>query len=333
MKESLKVTVAVVGIDSAAGKLFVDELENDESLDVAELFLLDSAPDEYDAVRFRGRNIIKQSTSSFDFSKAGISFFFVAGNSAASQMKRAEAEGSFVVDASGSANGEGAFEFIAGCCECVPEGTKKFASPDAVSIQTVLCMKPIAQKFGIGMLDIVVMRSVSERGQAGLNELAGQTASLLNGRGVVKRLYPAQIAFNVIPANEDGSVHGKSLTECKEKIAARLGIASHKICISEFDVPVFYGDTMRFRFRVSDKTNADELMQIVKNSGLCEIVTEGPVTPVENGVSRSKPSMGKISAADAEGTEFVCCSVMDNTLAGNATNCLAIGKFIASELM
>lgn len=332
MKESLKVTVAVVGIDSAAGKLFVDELEKDESLDVSELFLLDSAPDEYDAVRFRGRNVIKQNASSFDFSKAGISFFFVGGNSAAAQMKRAESEGSFVVDASGSANCEDALEFIAGCDKSAPDGIKKFVSPDPVSIQTVLCMKPIADRFGISELDIVAMRSVSERGQAGLNELAGQTASLLNGRGVAKRLYPAQIAFNVIPS-DSGAAGAKSLSACKQKVASRLGLESGRLYVSEFDVPVFYGNTLRFRFRLRSGSNAEELMQLIRTAGLCELNDDGPVTPVENGVSRAKPVMGRIFAADAESSEFVCTAVMDNTVAGNASNCIAIGKFIASELM
>ena len=70
------ITLAVAGTDTEQGKLFLEKLAAAEDLEITELYPLEKVPDEYDAVRFRGRNHLKQKLDDFDFSQVQAAIFF-----------------------------------------------------------------------------------------------------------------------------------------------------------------------------------------------------------------------------------------------------------------
>ncbi len=52
---------------------------------------------------------------------------------------------------------------------------------------------------GIDRINVCTYQAVSGTGKEAIDELAGQTARLLNGKDAEPSVYPRQIAFNVIP--------------------------------------------------------------------------------------------------------------------------------------
>jgi aspartate-semialdehyde dehydrogenase len=52
---------------------------------------------------------------------------------------------------------------------------------------------------GITRINVATYQAVSGAGASGIEELAGQTAKLLNGQPIEPGKMPAQIAFNAIP--------------------------------------------------------------------------------------------------------------------------------------
>jgi aspartate-semialdehyde dehydrogenase len=61
----------------------------------------------------------------------------------------------------------------------------------------MVALKPIYDAVGITRINVCTYQAVSGSGKPAMDELAKQTADLLNGRPVKAEVYPKQIAFNV----------------------------------------------------------------------------------------------------------------------------------------
>jgi len=89
------------------------------------------------------------------------------------------------------------------------------------------------RSFTITRVNAVFMRSAEARGKAGVDELAGQTIALLNSREVKPRLYPSQIAFNLLPEASNPGFN--------RDLACLIGSESIECIHQIVDVPVFHG--------------------------------------------------------------------------------------------
>ncbi|GIT23379.1 MAG: hypothetical protein CM1200mP40_30610 [Gammaproteobacteria bacterium] len=84
-------------------------------------------------------------------------------------------------------------------------------------------------------------QAVSGTGKAGIEELAKQTAELLNGRQVETDVYPKQIAFNALPHIDDFQENGYTKEEMKMNWETRKIFNDNSIQVSAtcVRIPVF----------------------------------------------------------------------------------------------
>ena len=73
------------------------------------------------------------------------------------------------------------------------------ANPNCSTIQMLVALKPLHDAAGIERINVSTYQSVSGAGKEGVDELAAQTAELLNGRSVEAKVIAKQIAFNCVP--------------------------------------------------------------------------------------------------------------------------------------
>src|SRR5438270_13802977 len=74
------------------------------------------------------------------------------------------------------------------------------ANPNCSTMQMVVALKPILDAVGIERLVITTMQSVSGTGQRAVEELHDQAQAVLSAQDLPEpRVYPHQIAFNVLP--------------------------------------------------------------------------------------------------------------------------------------
>ena len=85
----------------------------------------------------------------------------------------------------------------------------------------------------ITALHITLLRSAEFHGKAGVDELASQTVNLLNARAIEARVFPQQIAFNLLPQATDVSVAAD--------IRQFLGNSSCSLALQSVNVPTFHG--------------------------------------------------------------------------------------------
>ncbi len=89
------------------------------------------------------------------------------------------------------------------------------ANPNCSTIQMLVALKPIHDAVGITRINVATYQAVSGSGKEAIDELATQTANLLNLKPVEATVYPKQIAFNCIPQIDVFQENGYTKEEMK----------------------------------------------------------------------------------------------------------------------
>ncbi len=87
------------------------------------------------------------------------------------------------------------------------------AVADSMVSQLLTAIKPLTEQAGLSRLHVTTMMSVSARGKVAVDDLAGQSARLLNGIPAEPGVFAKQLAFNLLPlmTDEQGSVREERL--------------------------------------------------------------------------------------------------------------------------
>ena len=196
------VNVAIVGATGAVGETILEVLE-ERDFPVDQIFLLASERSAGLTRKFRNKSIKILDLADFDFSQVQIGLFSAGGALSAEYAPKAAAAGCIVIDNTSHFRYDDDKPLVA------PEvnahaiadykKTNIIANPNCSTIQMVVALKPIHDAVGIERINVATYQAVSGSGKVAMEELAKQTASLLNGKPIVSEVYPKQIAFNVIP--------------------------------------------------------------------------------------------------------------------------------------
>lgn len=105
----------------------------------------------------------------------------------------------------------------------------------------LVALKPIYDAAGISRINVATYQAVSGTGKEAIEELATQTANLLNAKPVSPSVYPKQIAFNVLPQIDVFMDNGYTKEEMKMVWETRkiLGDADIQVNPTAVRVPVF----------------------------------------------------------------------------------------------
>ena len=326
-------SIAVVGTDTASGKLLLEKLE-ESNIGIDNLYPVEKLPEEYSSIRFRKKTIMIEKLDDFDFSQAAVVFFMCGKKNISEHIIRAYEAGCYVIDNTG-AELDG-YETL----QVVPEingedielyHARIIRSPQASTIQTALVMNDLIQQFGVESLNITTFESVSGEGRAAVTELANQAISLFNTKPIVNRHFPVQIAVNTVPSLIDFETEN-SYSEHELAILGELENMmpqiSGRICVNSFFVPVFYGHSALISFSLTTPASVDEIRQVLSDSEYISYVDKEVVTPVTHGVSVEVPVVTRLRRSTANENEYNLFSVIDNSLKGEVLNCIQIAEKI-----
>lgn len=124
----------------------------------------------------------------------------------------------------------------------------------------------------ISTINTTFLRSVESKGKAGIDELAGQTVELLNGRDITPAVYPLQIAFNIIPA--------MPIPSFNDDLARLLGDDSIECAHQIIDVPVFHGLGVAVQLSFQSKIDLKQCEKMLKkiDNVVYKTTTSSPIT-------------------------------------------------------
>lgn len=334
-----EISIAIVGTDTAEGKLFLEQLENCQEFTFGNIFPIEKLPDEYSAIRFKNKSYLIEKLDEFDFSKANIVFFFSSERYAEEAIPKALDEGCYVIDASGANLSQ--YEPL----QVIPEingdlineyHCRYLVSPNSTALQATLALHPLVKQFGIEQVNIVAMESVSSEGKSAINELANQTISLMSGRPIQNRHFPVQIALNIVPSiidEKSNSYYSSHEMFVIQELSNFIPELYGKLSVNCYSMPVFYGTSIHLSFKTSLPISNEEIINLYKGCEYIDYEDKDIVTPVTHGVSKDKMTITRVRPINENSSdEFSLFAVLDNTMKGNVLNCIQIARKVIEIL-
>lgn len=330
--------VAVVGASGAVGEAVLTVLAERE-FPVAQLHALGSGRSEGDTVMFAERPRRVSALSSFDFSGCDLALFCAPAEVAAQHAPRAAAAGCLVVDA-GSHFRQAAEvplvvpEVNGALLDSAPAG-RIVASPGAPAGQLASVLAPLHRAAGIQQVAVTTLLAVSARGRAGIGELAAQTAKLLNVQAIERQVFPAQIAFNLIPDLEGAARGGYASGELETAAELRRLLADESLAVeaSQVFAPVFYGHSQVVGLRTRDPLTAAAARKLLaKAPGVKMMDRAGdPLSPVGDTVGQDVVLVGRLRQDSDSAHGLTLWIVADNIRKGAAVNIVQIAETLLKK--
>ncbi len=194
--------VAVVGATGNVGREMLNILEELE-FPVDEMHAVASRKSKGVEVSWGDKTIKCEDIELFDFSKVDLVLMSAGGDASRAWSEKIGKAGPIVIDNSS------AFRMDPDVPLIVPEvnpdaiklATKKniIANPNCSTAQLVVALKPLHDAAKIKRAVVSTYQSVSGAGKAGMDELWNQTKAIYGLGDARPKLFPKQIAFNVIP--------------------------------------------------------------------------------------------------------------------------------------
>lgn len=333
--------VAVVGATGAVGESMIEVLEERE-FPVGTLYPLASERSAGKEIRFARKSVRVGALAEFDFSRVQIALFSAGGEVSARYAPIAAAAGCVVIDNTSSFRRDPEIPLV------VPEvnaqrvadyGNRNIiANPNCSTIQLVVALEPIRDAVGIERINVATYQAVSGTGKHAIEELATQTAHLLNANPLEMKVYPKQIAFNVLPHIGDFQENGYTLEEMKmvwetQRIFEDESIAVNPTCVR---IPVFYGHSEAVHIETREKITADRARELLREADGVVVMDErragGYPTPVGDCAGKDPVLVGRIREDISHPHGLDLWIVADNVRKGAALNSIQIAEVLIKHL-
>ncbi len=327
--------VAVVGATGAVGATMLEILA-ERDFPVSELIPVASSRSAGSTIEFKGRDYVVRDLEKFDPVGCDIALFSAGGTTSKEHAPRFAEAGCYVVDNSS------AWRMDEEVCLVVPEvnphalemakRNRIIANPNCSTIQMVVALKPLNDAVPISRVVVSTYQAVSGAGGKAMDELAKQTAQLLNGQSPDVEVFPARIAFNVIPQidvfMDDGYTkeERKMIDETRKIMEADIAVTATTV-----RVPVFYGHSESVNISFDGEMDADKARALLAEAeGVC--VVDDPATadyPMPSEAAGSDPVwIGRIRNDNSFLNSLHLWIVADNVRKGAALNAVQIAEIL-----
>ncbi len=334
--------VAVVGATGAVGETMLAILA-ERKFPVGKVYALASERSAGKRVQFGDGYLKVENLADFDFSKVQIGLFSPGASVSAEYAPKAAAAGCVVIDNTSQFRYDDDIPLVVP--EVNPQAVAQYknrgiiANPNCSTIQMLVALKPIYDAVGIERINVCTYQAVSGTGKEAIEELATQTAHLLNAQPVEAKVYPKQIAFNVIPQIDVFMDNGYTKEEMKmvwetKKIMGDDAIQVNPTCVR---VPVFYGHSEAVHIETRDKMTAQQARELLlKAPGvvvLDEHVAGGYPTAVTEGANHDASYVGRIREDVSHPRGLDLWVVSDNVRKGAALNSVQIAEILIRDYL
>lgn len=332
--------IAVVGATGAVGQQMIRTLES-RDLAISELTFLSSARSAGSKVLFKDKEYIVQEAKPESFKGVDIALFSAGGSVSKELAPEAVKRGAIVID------NTSAFRMDENIPLVVPEVNESdlhhhsgiIANPNCSTIQMVVALEPVRQKYGLKKVIVSTYQAVSGAGAAAIQELKEQAQAILNGDNYEPKVLPVksesnhyQIAFNAIPQIDKFTENGFTYEEMKminetKKIMHMPELQVAATCVR---LPVETGHSESVYFEIDTTgVSTSEIKELLKASPgiVLQDDPENQLYPMPaNCVGKNDVFVGRIRKDIDEDLGFHMWVVSDNLLKGAAWNSVQIAE-------
>ena len=327
-----KYNVAILGATGAVGQEMLKVLE-EYDIPVGKLLPLASAKSAGGTVRFKGEDVKIEEAREESFE--GMDFVLGAVKNPMSRRfaPAIVKSGAVYIDNSS------AFRMDPDVPLVVPEinGEDAFsnkgiiANPNCSSIITLMAVAALAKLSPIKSMIACTYQAVSGAGQAGLVELESQMLALAEGKAVEPKVFPAQIAMNVIPHIGDELDNLYTDEEMKMQNEGRRILHAPELAVTCtcVRVPVMRSHSISVTLRTERKISVEEAKDAIRAFPGVRLIDDyqgrNYPTPLDTS-NQDLVWVGRVreDLTDANGLTLWCCG--DQIRKGAAANAVQILK-------
>lgn len=333
--------VAVCGATGAVGRQMLQCLE-ERNFPVADLRPLASERSAGKKVTYKGEEVPIQVLGKDSFKGIQIALFSAGGSVSKEYGPVAAEAGAVVVDNSSAWRMDPDVPLV------VPEVNPKdirfytekgiIANPNCSTIQMVVVLKPIHDLASIRRVVVSTYQAVSGTGQKAIAELQDQLKAMHEGRPVEKKVYPHQIAMNILPHIDVFLENGYTKEEMKMVNETRKIIGDQSIMVSAtcVRVPVVYSHSEAVNITTDKKVSAHQVRSVLMNAPGVKVVDQ----PSENrypmpldAAGKDATFVGRIREDLSQENGIDLWVVADNIRKGAATNAVQIAEVLARDYL
>ena len=331
--------VAVVGATGAVGREMLKTLA-ERNFPVSEVVALASARSTGSEVSFGDKQVLKvKNLETFDFCGWDIGLFSPGAAISAVHAPRAAEAGCVVIDNTSQFRMEADVPLVVP--EVNPHHLARFArrniiaNPNCSTIQMVVALKPLHDRFKIRRVVVATYQSVSGAGKEGMDELYAHTKSVFVHEQGPPQNFTKEIAFNCIPHIDKFMDDGSTKEEWKMAVETRKildpDILVHATCVR---VPVFIGHGEAVNVEFFNPVTVNEARAALRDFDGVQVVDRredgGYMTPAEcAGEDAVFVSRIRKDPTVAHGLSFWCVS--DNLRKGAALNAVQIAETLIAQ--
>ncbi|WP_127580716.1 aspartate-semialdehyde dehydrogenase [Paenibacillus koleovorans] len=344
MSSQKRFNVAVVGATGAVGEQIIRLLE-ERSFPIQELKLLSSARSAGKTIPFRGQDLIVQEATPDSFRGVEIALFSAGGDVSRRLVPHAVEHGAICID------NTSAFRMDPETPLVVPEVNVDkinehrgvIANPNCSTIQMVVALKPLYDRYGISRIIVSTYQAVSGAGAMAIDELLRQSKAVLEGEEAKPELLPVgslpvkhPIAFNAIPQIDKFTENGFTYEEMKMILETQkiMGDDSLEVTATCVRIPVVYGHSESVYVELKSDFDVEDVKRLLAEApGI--VLQDDPASQLyplaTEAAGKLETFVGRVRRDLNNPRALNMWIVSDNLLKGAAWNAVQIAEYIAIE--
>ena len=326
---------AIIGATGNVGRTTIQVLEKSK-IQIDNLYLVASEKSAGQKLVFKKKEITVEQLEKYDFSKAEITIF-AAGSEIAKKWAPQASKKTIVIDNSKYFRMNKDVPLVV--AEVNPNDlinhNNIIANPNCSTIQLMLPLKPLHDKYKIKRVVVSTYQAVSGAGKASVDELFSQTKDYLDNKKINSKNFTKQIAFNLIPHIdtfvEDGYTkeEWKMENETKKILDKKNGLTA--TCVR---VPVKTSHSESVNIEFENEYDLEIVKKILLDAPGCQVVDEnkdgGYITPLE-AEGDYLTFISRIRKDHSNNKALNMWVVSDNLLKGAALNTVQIAECLMKK--
>ncbi|MBU2673821.1 aspartate-semialdehyde dehydrogenase [Hafnia paralvei] len=329
--------IALLGATGAVGSALLEQLAERE-FPVGELFPLASERSAGESIRFNGKQILVENAAEFDWSQVQLAFFVAGREASLRYAEEAGNAGCLVIDSSDAFAMEHDVPLVVPSVN--PQALSEYRNRNLVVVadslvsQLLTAIRPLTDEAGLARIHVTSLLSASAYGKAAVDELAGQSARLLNGIPFEPGLFQKQLAFNLLPLVSDAQGSVREERRVVDQVRKVLQDESLPMSVSVIQSPVFYGHAQTVHIETQRPISAEEARDVFGRLESIELSEENDY-PTQVGDASGNPLLSIGCVRNDYGSPDVVqfWSVADNVRFGGALMAIETAERLIQEYM
>lgn len=325
--------VAVVGATGLVGSEIIKVLE-ERNFPVSELLPVASARSKGKEVSFKGQKYKIVTLDDALEIKPDLAIFSAGGSISKEYAEKFTAAGIKVIDNSSAWRMDPAIKLIVP--EVNGEALEKtdaiIANPNCSTIQMVVVLKPLHEKYKIKRIVVSTYQSITGTGVKAVEQMENERKGIKDG----EMAYPYPIDMNILPHIDDFEENGYTKEEMKMINETKKILNDYSITLTATTVriPVVGGHAESINIEFENDFDVDEVRNLLaQQEGV--IVKDNPARleypmPIDSH-GRDEVFVGRIRRDESQPNTVNLWVVADNLRKGAATNSVQIAEYLVKH--